>query len=519
MASGNNLVHGNISGRINTPLVFIAKIFLILFLAAALPCFAEEEKNSKGVSAYEADSLERVEVLTVDSRDKAESLAKTLEESGYRSLVVKEDIGGKEVYKVFILVDKGEQVQSQEKNYGSDRKSSWDILGRQRRIVHAALTLSGVYTDNVLNSHNNKIDDFSTLLSPALWLALPHTSENITPSVLNVRSPGGSHLSRQWPDSASDYQASLYYRTDIPLTSSSGHLRYGTTPAQTLSGRFLIKGNRFSFLAEDQYEFSYHEQEAGAIIRQGERDRYNSNYFGANLSYDTQHRLVLSGGYSHFLTNYLSDLTDFRNRKDNGLYGILTYKLSPKLSLLAEYDFFDISYSHSDALDSREHYFLGGISWDITAKSKGLFKAGYNVKDFGGSTGSFDDFSLELQLDHRFTPKTAVVASIYRKPNETDLNGTAFSLTNGFNLQLRQTLTPKLTSAVGFLVEDDHYKQLHGLTEVADSTTYEGNAALQYTFRRWLRGTVGYAYTKKNASVADLEFNSNQWFFNMIASF
>ncbi len=334
-----------------------------------------------------------------------------------------------------------------------------------------------------------------------------------------VRSPGGSQLSRQWPDLDSHYQAFLYYRTDIPLTSSSGHLGYGTTPAQTLDSRLLIKGNRFSLLAEDHYEFSYHVQEAGAVVRNDERDRYNSNYFGVAFLYDTQHRLMLSGGYSNFITTYQSDLSDFMNRQDNGLFGVLTYKLTPRLSLLAEYRFFDIAYDHSGELDSREHYILGGISWDITAKSKGLFKAGYVVKDFDHSLGSSGDFSLELQLDHRFTPKTSLVASVYRKPTETDLSGAAFSLTNGLDLELRQVLTPKLTSAVGFLVEDEHYKQLDGLTEEADSTTYQWNAALQYAFRRWLRGTAGYAYTMKNASISELEYNSNTLFFNVIASF
>jgi polysaccharide biosynthesis protein VpsM len=529
-------VNWHIRGRKNIPLVFIAQIFVILSLAAALPCFAGEVKNGKSISEDEIIPLEKVEILTIDSRDKAESLVKTLEDSGYRSIVVTESLGGKPVYKVFILVHNGEQLtdssggrtqgsaeikaaQDKEHSYDSDRKPSWDILGRQNRLVHGSLTLSGVFTDNVLNSSDNKKSDFSTLLSPALWLVFPHTNENIAPAALSVRSPGGSQLSRQWPDSLFHYQASLYYRTDIPLTSSSGHLYYGTTPAQTLSGRLLIKGNRFSLLAEDHYEYSYHEQEAGAIIRQGERDRYNSNYFGVTLSYDTQHRLVLSGGYSHFITTYQSDMSDFRNRQDNGLFGVLAYKLSPRVSLLAEYRFFGISYDHTGVLDSSEHYFLGGISWDITAKSKGLFKVGYSVKDFDHSLGSYNDFSLELQLDHRITPKTALLASAYRKPNETDLSGMAFSFTNGFDVQLRHILTPKLTSTVGFLVENDQYKQLHGLTDAAESTTYQWNAALQYAFRRWLRGTVGYAYTVKNSSVADLEYDSNTLFFNVIASF
>ena len=190
MALVNGFAVNRYIGRIKiSPLDFIARIFLILFLTSALPCFAEEEKNSKGVYRDEEVKFEEVEVLAVDSREKAESLAKTLEDSGYRPIVVKEDIGGKQVYKVFILAPKGEQIppQDKERYYESDQKPSWDILGRQNRLVHASLTLSGVYTDNVLNRRENRISDFSTVLSPAFWLALPHTSENIAPVALSVR--------------------------------------------------------------------------------------------------------------------------------------------------------------------------------------------------------------------------------------------------------------------------------------------------------------------------------------------
>ena len=515
----------------------MTQIFLILSLTSALPCFAGEEKNSEGISEDKVIPLERVEIAALDSRDKAESFAKTLEGSGYRTIVVTEDKGGRQVYKVFILINEGEQYnipnysgeqlhdsaetkpsQDKESSSGSDRKPSWDILGRQNRYVHGSLTLSGIYTDNVLNSRDNKKSDFSTVLSPAIWLTVPHSNENIAPVALSVRSPGGNQLSRQWPDAFFRYQTSLYYRTDIPLTSSSGHLAYGKTPAQTLSGKLLITGSKLSLLAEDHYEYSHHEQEAGTITKPGEQDRYNANYFNIALSYDTRHRLVLSGGYSHFITRYRSDASDFRDRRDDGLFGMLTYKVSPRVSLLAEYRFFGISYDQSSALDSNEHYFLGGISWDITAKSKGLFKAGYGVKDFDHSLGNYQDFSFELQLDHRFTPKTLLIVNAFRKTSETDLAEMAFSLTNGVDARLQHILTSKLMASVGFLYMNDHYKKVHGLTEDADSTTYQESVALQYTFRRWLKGTAGYAYTQKDASLSELQYNSNTFYFNVITS-
>ncbi len=253
---------------------------------------------------------------------------------------------------------------------------------------------------------------------------------------LSLRSPGGSLLTRQWPDSLLHYQASLYYKTDIPLTSSSGGLAYGKIPAQTLTGRLLLSGNRFSLLAEDQYEFSHQEQEAGDVAKPGEQDRYNSNLLNVALSYASRNRLVFKVGYSHFITNYKSDSGSFRDRQDNGLSASVSYKLSPKMSLAAEYRYLNISYDKSTELDSSEHYLMGGISWDITAKSKGLLRAGYVVKNFDHSPESFRGFSFEAQLDHRFTPKTSLAFSAYRKTTETNVIGMDFSLTTGFDVTL-----------------------------------------------------------------------------------
>jgi predicted porin len=519
----------------SAPVLFTVTIIIALFVISPFSCFAGHAQDSNKISEDELVPFEKVEVLTTNSQDKAETFAKTLEGSGYKSTVVKEGIGDKQVYKVFILINEAEEdirnlsgelsqdpagmkpVQENERRYESDKKPSWDILGRQERYVHASLALSGIYTNNVENSRDNKKSDFSTVLSPAIWLVVPHTRRDVAPAELSVRSPGGSLLSSQWPDSLLHYQASLYYRTDIPLTSSSGNLRYGTTPAHTLSGNLFIKGNRLSLLAEDHYEFSYHEQEAGVINKTGEHSRYNSNYFGVTLSYETRRRLVLSGGYSNFITWYQSDVSDLRNRQDDGFFASMSYKLSSRVSVLAEYKYFGISYDHHSVLDSKEHYFLGGISWAITAKSKGLFKAGYGIKDFAHSR-SYKNLSLELQLDHRLTPKTLLLAGAYRKTSESNLLDMAFSLTNGVDVRLQHLLTPKLTASAGFLYLNDHYKHLEGRSEDAESNTYQWSIALQYAFKRWLRGNIGYAYTRKSASLSELEYTSDTLFFSVMTS-
>ncbi len=493
-----------------TPLLLI-HLCLILCITSARPCFAGGAEEIENISEKELIPLEKVEVITLGSKEEAESFAGELEKSGYKTTVITGDKGD---YKVFIVMNKKGEVPG---GYNkSDNKPSWEILGRRHRNVHASLTLSGIYTDNALNSTSDKKSDFSTILSPVIWIVLPYSSRNVEPMSISLRSPGGRLLTRQRPEPVLHYQASLYYKTDIPLTSSSGGLVYGTIPAQTLSGRIMLSGNRFSFLVEDQYEFSHLEQEAG-VATPDEEGRYNSNLLNVALYYASGNRLMFQLGYLHFITGYKSDFESFRDRKDNGLSASVSYKLSPRMSLLGDYRYLNIAYDNTSELDSSEHYFMGGISWDITAKSKGLLMAGYGIKKFDRFSGSFGSFSFEAQLDHRFTPKTSLLVSAYRKTNETDVVGTDFSLTEGLDVKLQHLLTSRLTSSAGLLILNEHYKKGPDFEESVDSRLYQVNLALQYAFKRWLKGGIGYAHTIKNSSMSELEYRSNTFYFNITA--
>jgi hypothetical protein len=506
---------------------------IFLCITSALPCFAEGVEEINNISEKELIALEKVEVITLGSREKAESFAAELERSGYKTIVTAEDKGARQNFKVFILVNKNDrnipdlsgglsQGPADNKTtqdeapggYKPDKKSSWEILGRRHRYVHGSLTLSGIYTDNALNSRTDKKSDFSTILTPQIWLGFP-LSLNLGPLSISLRSPGGRLLTKQSSDSQSRFQASLYYIPNIALTSSSGGLAYGKVPAQTLGGSLSYLGNRFSLLAEDQYEFSQQEQRSGVAATPGVNDRYNSNLLNLSLSYTSRNRLGFQLGYSNFTTGYKSELNSFRDRQDNVFYASAAYKLSHKMGLIVDYKYLIISYDNSGELDSNEHYLMGGISWNITAKSKGLLKAGYGVKKFDSSGRSFSSISFEGQLDHRFTPKTSLAFSAYRKTSETNVTGMAFSLTNGLEVKLNHSMNPRLTSSAGFLIVNDHYKTFPELTGGFDSRLYRVNLSLQYTFRRWLKGGIGYAYTINNSSRSELEYRSNMFYFNI----
>jgi polysaccharide biosynthesis protein VpsM len=492
-------------------------VYLITLLGATL-CFGADGQETRNLT-------EKLEMATFGSFDEAADYLQKLRESGYHAQIEAGTADKDQTaFQVYVLISKNAyypldySVLPEKMEPAGKTGRPWSLLGIRRANLHGSLALSGIYTDDVLNSKDHKQSDFSTVLSPSIWIAVPAIKKNVAPFRLSLRSPGGFLLTRDWPDVLyNHYQTYLFYRADIPLTSSSGTYRYGRSPAHTASGNLLLRGNRFTLFLEDHYESSHEEREAGVVLSPGQQGRYNSNSFGVALLYETRNRLLLSGGYSHFFTKYSSRLNDFRNREDDGLFASLTYRLSPRISFMTEYRFFDITYDKAGALDSSEHYILGGVSWDFTAKTKGTLKAGYAVKDFSNSPEIYEHFSVEGQLDYRFTPKTLIAANVYRKTSETNLSGMAFSVTDGLDLRLQHLLNPKITTTAGFVFLHDQYKNLQ-LADTVTADTYQWSLAVQYAFRTWLKGNLGYAFTRKNSSLRELEYDRNTLFFTIMSS-
>ena len=84
-------------------------ICLILCTASAPPCFAGDVEDANNIPEKELIPFEKVEVITLGSLEKAESFARELERSGYKTIVTTVDTGGNQGYKVFILIKKKDQ--------------------------------------------------------------------------------------------------------------------------------------------------------------------------------------------------------------------------------------------------------------------------------------------------------------------------------------------------------------------------------------------------------------------------
>lgn len=384
---------------------------------------------------------------------------------------------------------------------------SGDVFGKKGGFVHPFLSITEYYTDNVFYSKDGKEDDFITVLSPGIWLAVPHVYEKLLRIETSDISPGGFSLSRYKPEEFQRYQAYLFYNADIEKFA-----KHSSEDAvnHKFEGFFQynLRGG-LSFEIMDQYVDSHDARGSGIYA---ELDKFRTNLANLIVKYAISERFELRVDSSYFLVNYDEARNNYRDRHDWSLSAYTFYKATPKTRFFIEYEYIDITYDKNILSDSQEHHYFGGIQWDITAKSKGSIKAGYGAKDFASATKTNNDFIFEAQIDHHFTPKTSLMLKASRKTTETDISTTDFVVSDTVELEYLQRVTAKITADIKLSYTRDAYKDeftYGGRTAPLDDDYYYGAFALQYKFREWVFADAGYIFMKRASSFSDFDYTTN----------
>ncbi len=399
-------------------------------------------------------------------------------------------------------------------------KSTEYVFGTRKGFLHPFLAITGYYTDNVFYTKDNKKSDFATVITPGIWLTFPHVNERLLNIDTSNLSPGGFSLSRYSPQTFKRYQTYLFYNADIELFSNNSS---GNDISHTAGGLFQynLRGG-LSFEFADHLLFSHDARSTGISGVTTELDKFWNNLADFIVTYDSGDKFKFRIDYTNFILNYDASRNKFRDRVDNTFSSYIFYKVRPKTSVFVEYEFADINYATDTLSNSRENNFFGGIQWDITAKSKGSIKAGYGVKEFvDPAIKGGNNFILEAQIDHKFTPKTSLILKASRKTDETDVAGTNFIVATTFGANYVQRITGKLTGNINLSYTNDQYTgalTFNGITKPLEDDYYSGTLALSYKFREWIQLDLGYKYEKRNSSFSDFDYVTNNIFFRIIGS-
>jgi hypothetical protein len=388
---------------------------------------------------------------------------------------------------------------------------SGDIFERKGGLLHPFLSLEEYYTDNIFNTEEDEKNDYVTIISPGIWISLPRLKQKLIEIETSTLSPGGFTYTRMGPEFFRRYQTYLLYRADMEQFS-----KYSSENMinQTAEGIF-----HYNFRSGLSIEFADHFERSHDIRGTGiskELDKYRSNLITAMLTYNASDKFNVRADYSYFIVNYEAGRNDFRDRFDNSYSAYLFYKFLPKKAAFIEYSYINVKYDDPILSNSEEHLCFGGLQWDITAKSRGMIKAGLGVKNFMNSDiGNYKDFILEIQIDHDFSPRTSLHMTASRKTNETNIPTTDYILSHSLGLEYRQRLSSKISGSLRFFYESDTYEgnlTFAGETGQRDDNYLGIGLALRYELTKWLTFDAGYLYNMRESSFSEFDYKNNTVF-------
>jgi hypothetical protein len=265
--------------------------------------------------------------------------------------------------------------------------------------------------------------------------------------------------------------------------------------------------------AMDQYHIN-HEPNDNGIERR--IDKYTDNLFDFLAVYETPERFRFRFDYSNYDLYYAGSINDYRNRNDNSFSFYVFYRLKPKTSVFVEYDFADIEYVTNTDSDSTEDRYFAGFDWNVTAKTKGRVKLGYMQKNFKSSNvNNQDDFSLEIQAEHNFTPKRALKLIAFRRFNESSFIDSPSSLSTGGSISWLQRFTDKWSATLEFSYSRDEYNgpiTIFGVTDERHDDIFSVAPALRYKPRDWLIVDLAYIYASRDSNFDIFDYVKNSVF-------
>lgn len=396
---------------------------------------------------------------------------------------------------------------------------SKEVVEARTGYLHPFITVTEYYTDNLFNTDINKEDEFYAVISPGIWAALPASKQPfLRLSTLNT-APGGLDASRLGTETDRRFQSYALYRADI-----REHSRFPEENRVDQRGEVLLRHNfrgGLSLQLDDIYEINQDPYSTG--ISQGRQlDQFQSNLLHLQIDYSVGPRLTLRGDYSRYLLDYDEVRNAFRERDDDAFSAYLFYRMLPKTSVYLLYEHIEIDYDWDILADSTEHHYYTGLQWDMTAKSRGRFMLGYGEKDFAADAGSNqNDLLGEIQLDHRFTPKTSVYLRATRKTNESDIPGVKNILTHRAQFGFSQRLTARLRATIDLFYLRDSYRGeliIDNLSGERVDDYYGAGLALGYAPLRWLNLTLGYRFSERGSNFSRFDYQNNTVFLTLAAA-
>ena len=238
-------------------------------------------------------------------------------------------------------------------------------------------------------------------------------------------------------------------------------------------------------------------------------NKYRQDSVGGVLAYGApgaqgRIELELGGMAKRYVNNRQS--TFVNDRSENYLGGTYYWRIAPKTSILGQIKETNIDYvDPASTLDSKEMRYFGGVTWEATAATTGIVKAGQVRKDFKDSTVP-GTTAFSWEADIKWAPLTYSTWSFMtsKTTRETTGNVGSFILATNYMAQWNHAWTGQFSTTATGTYETDTYKGIDR-NDTISGLGMKGT----YRFRRWVGFGADFTRTTRASNVGGAEFTKN----------
>ncbi|WP_143314076.1 outer membrane beta-barrel protein [Colwellia sp. UCD-KL20] len=234
-------------------------------------------------------------------------------------------------------------------------------------------------------------------------------------------------------------------------------------------------------------------------------------YYGQTVSTG---QIVL--GYKYSDREYTNNQQSFRDVEQNQFSATFFYRIAPKTRMLfqastEEYSYEDQTFSNGFVFNqsSNNNLYLAGVEWEASAKTTGLFKIGYQDKDFD-DVRFIDISGLSYMLDMIWKPNTytQIKLGATRQTTESAQVNEGGFLSTSYSVDVSHEITARTSLTGQYVIDNDDIVFSSGSADRTDKRNTI-KVGIKHSLRKWLNINLAYKYQDKSSTSEIYNFESN----------
>jgi hypothetical protein len=188
--------------------------------------------------------------------------------------------------------------------------------------------------------------------------------------------------------------------------------------------------------------------------------------------------------------------------------------------MLLEYTYSATDYRKDRTRDNNYSNIINsGITWDITAKTRGVVRGGYLVKEYYALDRTDDTVYISADVSHEITSRTIFTLSGIRSVFDTsraddNIRYSSSYLSNQVSARLQHTYRKFTGSIGGNYIYDRYLYDDLGAGEKRKDSVWRGLVGIDYQMQKWIKLGIKYRYANLNSN-----FDSEDYAENLISFF